>query len=262
MDRQGTKATASAIRELTKHKSRQPRQVGIAQLGHQAHEAVGVQVAGCAATVGPWLVAVHRTRVEPARPPVERPDRDEPLVETRGKIGFLSRPPALMREGQTQTLPEEVVEQIITKTDGVPLFVEELTKMVMESDLVRAVNDHYELTGPLPPLGIPSTLQDSLMARLDRLAPVREIAQLGATLGREFSYELLHAVSPLEEDRLQEGLRQLVEAELVISFAPYAARGSVCSGSAGFSVSCRLNRGMGKTPAAWRASRHVQTISS
>ena len=112
-------------------------------------------------------------------------------------------------------LPREVVEQIVTKTDGVPLFVEELTKMVLESDLVRVVNDHYELRGPLPPLAIPSTLQDSLMARLDRLAPVREIAQLGAMLGREFTYTLLHAVSPLGEDGLQQGLKQLVEAELV-----------------------------------------------
>ena len=114
-----------------------------------------------------------------------------------------------------KALPDEVIEQIATKTDGVPLFVEELTKMVIESDLVRVVNGHYELTGPLPPLAIPSTLQDSLMARLDRLATTREVAQLGATLGREFTYELLHAVSPLGEDHLQQGLRQLVEAELV-----------------------------------------------
>src|SRR5262249_17298998 len=89
------------------------------------------------------------------------------------------------------------------------------TKMVLESGLVRAVDGQYELTGPLPPLAIPSTLQDSLMARLDRLTSVREIAQLGATLGREFSYELLHAVSLLNERTLQQGLRQLVEAELV-----------------------------------------------
>src|SRR5262249_22585635 len=73
----------------------------------------------------------------------------------------------------------------------------------------------YELTGPLPPLAIPSTLQDSLMARLDRLSTVREIVQLGATLRREFSYELLHAVSPLDEGSLQQGVRQLVEAEVV-----------------------------------------------
>jgi predicted ATPase len=112
-------------------------------------------------------------------------------------------------------LPREVVQQIVAKTDGVPLFVEELTKMVLESGLLTAADDHYELTGPLPPLAIPPTLHDSLMARLDRLATVREVAQIGATLGREFSYELLHAVSPLEEARLQQELRQLVETELV-----------------------------------------------
>jgi hypothetical protein len=97
----------------------------------------------------------------------------------------------------------------------VPLFVEELTKMVLESGLVIEADDHYELFGLLPPLAIPSTLQDSLMARLDRLAPVRDIAQLGAALGREFSYELLQAVSPLDEVPLQQGLKQLVEAELL-----------------------------------------------
>ena len=76
-----------------------------------------------------------------------------------------------------KALPKEVVQQIASKTDGVPLFVEELTKMMVESDLMREVDGHYELSGPLPPLAIPSTLQDSLMARLDRLATVREIAQ-------------------------------------------------------------------------------------
>jgi len=112
-------------------------------------------------------------------------------------------------------LPVEVVEQIVSKTDGVPLFVEELTKTVVESGLVKEEDGHYELRGPLPPLAIPSTLQDSLMARLDRLARVKEVAQLGATIGREFSYELLQAVSPLEEVTLQRGLRQLVEAEFL-----------------------------------------------
>jgi class 3 adenylate cyclase/predicted ATPase len=114
-----------------------------------------------------------------------------------------------------KALPTEVLQQIIGKTDGVPLFVEELTKMVLESELVRETADHYELTGVLPPLAIPSTLQDSLMARLDRLSTVREIVQVGATLGREFSYELLHVVSPLDEETLQQGLRQLVDAELI-----------------------------------------------
>ena len=114
-----------------------------------------------------------------------------------------------------KSLPAEVIQHIADKTDGVPLFVEELTKMVMESDFIQEVNGHYELSGPLPPLAIPSTLQDSLMARLDRLADVREIAQLGATIGREFQYSLLRSVSPLDERTLQHGLQQLVEAELV-----------------------------------------------
>jgi predicted ATPase len=87
--------------------------------------------------------------------------------------------------------------------------------MLLESGLVREEGEHYALTGPLPPLAIPSTLHDSLMARLDRLATVKEVAQLGATLGRTFAYELLQAVSPLDEATLQQGLRQLVEAELV-----------------------------------------------
>lgn len=91
-----------------------------------------------------------------------------------------------------KALPPEVCKQIVRKTDGVPLFVEELTKMVLESGLLRETAGRYELTGPLPPLAIPSTLQDSLMARLDRLTTTREIAQLGATLGREFTYDVLH----------------------------------------------------------------------
>ena len=100
-------------------------------------------------------------------------------------------------------LPAEVRQQVMAKTDGVPLFVEELTKMVLESGLLREQADHYELRGSLPSLAIPTTLHDSLMARLDRLANAKEVAQLGATLGRTFSYELLQAVSPWEEERLQ-----------------------------------------------------------
>src|SRR5262249_16156306 len=114
-----------------------------------------------------------------------------------------------------KALPPEVVEQVVAKTDGVPLFVEELTKMVLESGLLHDRPDRYELTAPLPPLAIPPTLQDSLMARLDRLPTVKGLAQLGATLGREFSYELLHAVSPWDEGTLQRGLHQLVEAEFL-----------------------------------------------
>src|SRR5262245_46727776 len=85
-----------------------------------------------------------------------------------------------------RVLPAEVMKQIVTKTDGNPLFVEELTKTVLEAGILVENGEGYRLDGPLPPLAIPETLQDSLMARLDRLAPVREIAQIGAAIGREF----------------------------------------------------------------------------
>src|SRR4029434_2957654 len=110
-----------------------------------------------------------------------------------------------------KTFPQEVLTQIVEKTDGVPLFVEELTKMVLESGLLEEHADYYELTGPLPPLAIPTTLHDSLMARLDRLATVKGLAQLAATLGREFAYALLQAVAPWDEAALHRGLHQLVE---------------------------------------------------
>ncbi|UPK40979.1 hypothetical protein IVB18_49620 (plasmid) [Bradyrhizobium sp. 186] len=103
----------------------------------------------------------------------------------------------------------------MAKTDGVPLFVEELTKTVLESGLLREQGNCYELIGPLPPLAIPTTLKDSLMARLDRLAPVKEVAQIAACIGREFGHDLLKAVAPLDEDALQLALNELLEAELI-----------------------------------------------
>ena len=112
-------------------------------------------------------------------------------------------------------LPAEVLAQIVAKTDGIPLFVEELVKTILEAGLVQEDAGRYVLTGPLPPLAIPATLQDALMARLDRLAVVKDVAQLGAVLGREFPYELLRAVAPLDEATLQQALAQLVEAELL-----------------------------------------------
>jgi predicted ATPase/class 3 adenylate cyclase len=114
-----------------------------------------------------------------------------------------------------KALPAEVGQQIITRSDGVPLFVEELTNLVLASGLLREHEDHYALTGPLPPLAIPATLQDALMARLDQLASAKAVAQLGATIGREFSYELLRAVSPVDELELWRGLVQLVQAEVL-----------------------------------------------
>ena len=100
-------------------------------------------------------------------------------------------------------LPAEVLDQIVGKTDGVPLFVEELTKTVLESGLLREEDGSYALAAALTPLAIPATLQDSLMARLDRLAPVKETAQIAAAIGREFPYRLLEAVSPIQGPPLQ-----------------------------------------------------------
>jgi predicted ATPase len=114
-----------------------------------------------------------------------------------------------------KTLPQEVVQQIIAKTDGVPLFVEEITKSLLESGQLKAVDGHYELVGSFSTFAIPATLQDSLMARLDRLMTAKVIAQLGATIGRQFSYALLQAVSQLDEVMLQHELGRLVEAEIV-----------------------------------------------
>jgi class 3 adenylate cyclase/predicted ATPase len=145
----------------------------------------------------PWALRSHLTQLTLSRLPRKQ---IEAMVErvTGGK-----------------GLPAEVLQQVVSKTDGVPLFVEELTKMVLESGLLKKENGHYALSGPLPSLAIPATLQDALMARLDRLAAVREVAQLGATLGREFPYELIQAVSPVEEAKLQEALAKLVEAEVL-----------------------------------------------
>jgi class 3 adenylate cyclase/predicted ATPase len=114
-----------------------------------------------------------------------------------------------------KTLPAEVRDQIVAKTDGVPLFMEELTKSVLESGLVREENGAYVLASALTPLAIPSTLHDSLTARLDRLSPIKETAQIGAAIGREFSQALLEAVSPLKGAALDEALHQLMEAELI-----------------------------------------------
>src|SRR6516165_10226021 len=133
-------------------------------------------------------------------------------------LGRLDRPQVQAMVEQVtggRRLPTEVTGQIIDKTDGIPLFVEELTKTVLESGLLVEDTDGYRLGGPLPPLAIPVTLQDSLMARLDRLAPVKAIAQLGAAIGREFSYALLRAVVDSDHSDLRTSLARLEEAELV-----------------------------------------------
>ena len=114
-----------------------------------------------------------------------------------------------------KSLPDEVNAQIVARTDGVPLFIEELTKSVLESGLLREDADRYVLDRALPPQEIPTTLHASLMARIDRSPSVRRVAQIGAAIGRDFSYEILHTVSRLSEDELQTVLDRLVASELV-----------------------------------------------
>jgi len=148
-------------------------------------------------TIPPWTTHTHVTRLSLSRL-TRRHGSDIALRVTGGKV-----------------LPAEVLDQIVSRTDGVPLFVEELTKAVLESGLLKDAGDRFELTGPLPPRAIPTTLYDSLMARLDRFAPVKEVAQIGAVFGREFSYQLLAAVIDIPAAQLEQALGQLVASELV-----------------------------------------------
>jgi predicted ATPase len=145
----------------------------------------------------PWSQRSHMTPLTLNR--LERPE-----VEALITLQTVGKP-----------LPEEVVEHIVSKADGVPLYVEELTKAILEADFLREHDGGYRLTGPLSGMSIPATLQDSLMARLDRLPNIREVAQLGAVLGREFIYEMVQAIASIDEMTLQNGLDRLVAAELL-----------------------------------------------
>src|SRR3989442_6650009 len=136
----------------------------------------------------PWPTRSHLTPITLQR--LERPQVEALIAHLAGG----------------KTLPAEVVAHIVAKTDGVPLYVEELTKMLLASDLLRAEAEHYVLTGPLSTMAIPETLQDSLMARLDQLTTAKQVAQLGAVLGREFAYDMLRAVSSQDEATVQDGL--------------------------------------------------------
>jgi len=142
------------------------------------------------------LIVTFRTEFQP-------PWAGQPQVSmlTLNRLDRRDRTALVAQIAGGEALPDEVVVQIIDRTDGVPLFVEELTKSVLESGV--------------SPLGIPTTLHDSLMARLDRMGAVRQVAQIGAAIGREFSYGLLRAVSRFSEDSLQTALARLVAAELI-----------------------------------------------
>jgi class 3 adenylate cyclase/tetratricopeptide (TPR) repeat protein len=151
------------------------------------------------------------------RPEFTPPWIGRPHVTLRALNRLSPRQRAEMIAGVTggKALPEEIAAQIVDRTDGVPLFVEELTKAVVESGMLTDAGDRYTAPGPVTPLAIPASLQASLVARLDRLAPVREVAQIGAALGRQFSHELIAAVAAMPQRQLDDALTQLVGAELV-----------------------------------------------
>jgi class 3 adenylate cyclase/tetratricopeptide (TPR) repeat protein len=168
-------------------------------------------------------LAVERIRQIPVlalltfRPEFKPPWTGLPHVHTLalGRLDRASVESMVARVTGGRPLPTEVLEQIVSKTDGSPLFVEELTKAVLEAGILVEDGDGYRLDGPLPPLAIPATLHDSLMARLDRLAPVKEVGQIGAAIGREFPYSLLRALVGRDEPALKHALTQLEDAELL-----------------------------------------------
>jgi tetratricopeptide (TPR) repeat protein len=145
----------------------------------------------------PWTMRSHMTLIT-----LNRLDRNE--IEA-----------LMLQQTGGKSMPAEVIEYVVRKTDGIPLYVEELTKAIREADFVHEAGEGYELTRPLSDVTIPTTLQDLLMARLDRLPSIREVAQLGSILGREFAYEMLQAIASLDADALEKGLDQLVHAELL-----------------------------------------------
>ena len=163
-----------------------------------------------APTAAMLVVATYRPELTPPWPqrshltPITLNRLERPEVETM--VGHLAG---------GRSLPGEVVDHIVAKSDGVPLYVEELTKAILGSGVLEARADIYVLTGALAQLHIPETLQDSLMARLDRAPRLREVAQLGSVLGREFAYDMISALAGIEEDLLQSGLGQLVVDELL-----------------------------------------------
>ena len=151
------------------------------------------------------------------RPEFQPPWTGQPHVTLLPLSRLGRRDSAAIISGITQgnALPDAVIELILARTDGVPLFIEELTSMLLESGTLRETTGGYALDGPLPELAIPTTLQASLVARLDRLVAVKDVAEIGATIGREFSHQLIAAVSPLAAMDLDAALGRLTASGLV-----------------------------------------------
>jgi predicted ATPase len=161
---------------------------------------------------GHRVLAIITFRPEFSSPWIGRPNV---TMLTLNRLAPRQRAEMIAHVTGGKALPREISNQIVERTDGVPLFIEELTKSVVESGMVTDAGDSYVGTGPAAPLAIPTTLHASLLARLDRLAPTREVAQTGAALGRSFSHELISAVAQMPQHKLDEALEQLVAAELI-----------------------------------------------
>ena len=134
---------------------------------------------------------------------------------TLNRLGRRENAALIKQVAEGKDLPLALQEQIITRTDGIPLFIEEVTKSVLESGILHEEGGAYVLEGPLPVVAVPSSLQASLIARLDRIAPARAVVQISAALGREFSYAVLKAITLLPDTELEALLDQLVTSELV-----------------------------------------------
>ena len=152
-----------------------------------------------------------------ARPTFEHGFGGHPIV-TRFALNRLGKDQVggiVFKLTDGKALPDEIMEIIAQRTDGVPLFVEELTKTILESDALKEAGERYVLNGPLSAIAIPATLHDSLMARLDRLQPIKEVAQTAACIGRDFSHGLLLQISHLSDAKLTAALDGLIAAELI-----------------------------------------------
>ncbi len=170
--------------------------------------------------INSWMDQLHTVRcltILTFRPEFEPswPHRDHLSALELSRLSRTETKTMVTRLTEKKPLPDEVMNQIIRKTDGVPLFVEELTKMVINSGLLVEEADQYVLKGHLPSLAIPESLQDSLMARLDQLSSVKEIAQLASTLGRNFSHSLLEAASQMPTAEFETAIDTLLDAELI-----------------------------------------------
>src|SRR5579871_759994 len=164
-----------------------------------------------------WAARSRALLVITFRPEFRAPWVSQPHVLSLSLARLTSSDTSVLVDRLTfgKALPSEIMNRIVEKTDGIPLFVEELTKTLIESGRLREENERYVVDGPLLPMAIPPSLNASLMERLDRLAPAKEVAQIGAALGREFSYELLATVARRPDDQLRAALKQLLDAGLM-----------------------------------------------